>query len=156
IDRRKYVSIIFNETALENKSYIADFLDDFSDIAQIFDGIYITVDRENNNNHRHDFNPNRLNGMLQLIYDLTNLGLKVVIGYSGKECILYFAEGADAIRTGWFQALRNINKEQKGLEPVESIGRQKKRYTSTTMLFELAIEDQILSIPAHLKDELYG
>lgn len=25
-----------------------------------------------------------------------------------------------------------------------------------TMLFELAIEEQILSIPAHLKDELYG
>src|SRR5690606_19019078 len=156
IDRRKYVSIIFNETALENKSYIADFLDDFSDIAQIFDGIYITVDRENNNNHRHDFNPNRLNGMLQLIYDLTNLGLKVVIGYSGMESILYFAVGADAIGTGWFYSLRNFNKEQKGLQPDESMGRQKKLYASMTMLFALAIEEQNLSIPADLKHELYG
>lgn len=156
IDKSKYVSMIFNETALENKSYITDFLDDFSDIAQKFDGIYITIDRENNNNHRHDFNPNRLNGMLQLIYDLKNLGLRVIIGYSGIESILYFAVGADAIGTGWFYSLRNFNKEQKGLEPVDSMGRQKRRYTSMKMLFELAIEEEILSIPDHLKEELYG
>ncbi|WP_246218449.1 hypothetical protein [Litoribacterium kuwaitense] len=156
VDKGKFVSIIFNETALENKSYIADFLDDFSDIAQKFDGIYITIDREKNNNHRHDFNPNRLNGMLQLIYDLKNLGLRVVIGYSGIESIMYFAVGADAIGTGWFYSLRNFNKEQKGLEPVESMGRQKRRYTSMRMLFELAIEEEILSIPGYLKEELYG
>ncbi len=156
VEKDKYVSIIFNEAALENKSYIADFLDDFSDIAQKFDGIYITIDRENNQKHRHDFNPTRLNGMLQLIYDLKNLGLKVVIGYSGIESVLYFAVGADVIGTGWFYSLRNFNKEQKGLEPVDSMGRQKKRYTSMNMLFELAIEDEILSIPDHLKEELYG
>lgn len=156
IDKSKFVSIIFNETALENKSYITDFLDDFSDIAPKFDGIYITIDRENNNNHRHDFNPNRLNGILQLIYDLKNLGLKVIIGYSGIESIVYFAVGADAIGTGWFYSLRNFNKEQKGLEPVDSMGRQKKRYTSMKMLFELAIEEEILSIPNQLKEDLYG
>lgn len=151
----KYVSVIFGESALENKSYITDFLNDFSDIAKNFDGIYITVDRENNNKHRHDFNPTRLNGMLQLIYDLKNLGLKVLIGYSGIESILYFTVGADAVGTGWFYSLRNFNKEQKGLEPAESMGRQKKRYTSTKMLFELAIEDDIFSIPDNLKEELY-
>lgn len=151
----KYVSVIFGESALENKSYITDFLNDFSDIAKNFDGIYITVDRENNNKHRHDFNPTRLNGMLQLIYDLKNLGLKVLIGYSGIESILYFTVGADAVGTGWFYSLRNFNKEQKGLEPAESMGRQKKRYTSTKMLFELAIEDDIFSIPENLKEELY-
>lgn len=156
VDKSKYVSIIFSESALENKSYITDFLDDFSDIAQKFDGIYITIDRENNNKHRHDFNPNRLNGMLQFIFDLKNLGLKVVIGYSGIESILYFAVGADAIGTGWFYSLRNFNKEQKGLEPVDGMGRQKKRYTSMKMLFELAIEDEIFSIPNHLKEELLG
>ncbi|WP_144557461.1 hypothetical protein [Shouchella miscanthi] len=156
VDKSKFVSIIFNETALENKSYITDFLDDFSDIANKFDGIYITIDREKNNNHRHDFNPNRLNGMLQLIYDLKNLGLKVVIGYSGIESIVYFAVGADAVGTGWFYSLRNFNKEQKGLEPVDGMGRQKKRYTSMKMLFELAIEEEILSVPDHLQEELYG
>ncbi|MFY2157742.1 hypothetical protein ACOSZF_19200 [Cytobacillus firmus] len=152
----KFVSVIFSESALENKSYITDFLNDFSDIANNFDGIYITVDRENNNKHRHDFNPTRLNGMLQLIYDLKNLGLRVLIGYSGIESILYFTVGADAIGTGWFYSLRNFNKEQKGLEPADSMGRQKKRYTSTKMLFELAIEDDIFSIPDYLKEELYG
>ncbi|WP_062108736.1 hypothetical protein [Bacillus niameyensis] len=154
IDKDRYVSIIFNETALENRSYMNDFLDDFSDISRKFDGIYITVDREKNN-HRHDFNPNRLKGMLQLIYDLKNLGLRVVVGYSGIESVLYFSVGADAIGTGWFYSLRNFNKEQKGLEPVESMGRQKKRYTSMKMMYELAIEDDILSIPKHLKSELY-
>ncbi|WP_106496264.1 hypothetical protein [Lentibacillus sp. Marseille-P4043] len=154
IDKNKFVSIIFNETALENKSYISDFLDDFSDISQKFDGIYITIDREKVK-HRHDFNPNRLNGMLQFIYDLKNLGLKVVIGYSGIESVLYFAVGANAIGTGWFYSLRNFNREQKGLEPVESMGRQKKRYTSMSMLYELAIEDEIFSIPKNLKEELY-
>ncbi|MEK4967609.1 hypothetical protein MKX29_08040 [Cytobacillus sp. FSL R7-0696] len=156
VDKGKFVSIIFNETALENKSYITDFLDDFSDIANKFDGIYITIDREKNNNHRHDFNPTRLKGMLQLIYDLKNLGLKVVIGYSGIESIVYFAVGADAVGTGWFYSLRNFNKEQKGLEPVDGMGRQKKRYTSMKMLFELAIEEEILSVPDHLQEELYG
>lgn len=155
VDKSKFVSIIFNETALESKSYIADFLDDFSDIAQKFDGVYLTIDREKNNNHRHDFNPNRFNGMLQLIYDLKNLGVKVVIGYSGIESVVYFAVGADAIGTGWFYSLRNFNKEQKGLEPADSMGRQKKRYTSMNMLFELAIEEQIFSIPDHLKENLY-
>lgn len=156
INKNKYVSIIFNESALENKSYIADFLDDFSDISHKFDGIYITIDRDNTNKHRHDFNPNKLNGMLQFIYDLKNLGLKVAIGYVGIESILYFAVGADAIGTGWFYSLRNFNKEQKGLEPVEGMGRQKKRYTSMKMLFELAIEDEIFSIPEQYQQELYG
>ncbi|KLV25834.1 hypothetical protein, partial [Priestia megaterium] len=155
ISKSKYVSIIFNESALENKSYIADFLDDFSNISHKFDGIYITIDRENNNKHRHDFNPNKLNGMIQFIYDLKNLGLKVVIGYVGIESVLYFAVGADAIGTGWFYSLRNFNKEQKGLEPVEGMGRQKKRYTSMKMLYELAIEDEIFSIPVEYEDELY-
>jgi hypothetical protein len=156
IDKKKYVSVIFHESALENKSYITDFLDDFSDISNKFDGIYITIDRDNIGKHRHDFNPNRLNGMLQLIYDLKNLGLKVIIGYVGIESILYFAVGADAIGTGWFYSLRNFNKEQKGLEPVDSMGRQKKRYTSMKMLYELAIEDEIFSIPARHKEELYN
>lgn len=151
----KYISVIFHETALENESYITEFLDDFSEISNNFDGIYIIIDREKDNNHRHAFNTNRLNGMLQLIYDLKNLGLSVVIGYSGIESILYFAVGADAIGTGWFYSLRNFNKEQKGLEPVEAMGRQKKRYTSMKMLFELAIEEQILGIPAADRDKLY-
>jgi len=153
-EKSRFVSVIFNETALENKSYISDFLDDFSDISHKFDGIYITIDREKNK-HRHDFNPNRLNNMLQFIYDLKNLGKKVVIGYSGIESILYFAVGAYAVGTGWFYSLRNFNREQKGLEPVETMGRQKKRYTSMSMLYELAIEDEIFSIPPHLKKELY-
>ncbi|PRT39169.1 hypothetical protein [Bacillus wiedmannii] len=156
IEAEKYVSVIFSESALENKSYIADFLDDFSDISHNFDGIYITIDRENNNKHRHDFNPTRLQNMLQFIYDLKNLGLKVIIGYVGIESILYFAVGAEAIGTGWFYSLRNFNKEQKGLEPVEGMGRQKKRYTSMKMLFELAIEDEIFSIPEEYQDEMYG
>jgi hypothetical protein len=155
IKKEKYISIIFSESALENKSYISEFLDDFSDIAHKFDGIYITVDRENNNKHRHDFNPTRLKGMLQLIYDLKNLNLKVMIGYVGIECVLYFAVGADVVGTGWFYSLRNFNKEQKGLEPVDGMGRQKKRYTSMKMMYELAIEDEIFSIPRQHKTELY-
>ncbi|MFD6509959.1 hypothetical protein [Bacillus sp. NPDC060175] len=155
IEAEKYVSVIFSESALENKSYIADFLDDFSDISNNFDGIYITIDRENNNKHRHYFNPTRLQNMLQFIYDLKNLGLKVIIGYVGIESILYFAVGAEAIGTGWFYSLRNFNKEQKGLEPVDGMGRQKKRYTSMKMLVELAIEDEIFSIPDEHKDEMY-
>ena len=154
IRMEKYASILFSESALENKSYIEDFLDDFSDISNHFDGIYITIDRESNK-HRHYFNPNRLQNMLQFIYDLKNLGLKVVIGYCGIESILYLAVGAEAIGTGWFYSLRNFNKEQKGLEPVESMGRQKKRYTSMKMLFELAIEDEIFSIPDEHKGEMY-
>jgi len=154
-EKKKYVSIIFSESALENKSYISEFLDDFSDISHKFDGIYITVDRENNNKHRHDFNPTRLKGMLQLIYDLKNLNLEIVIGYVGIESILYFAVGADVVGTGWFYSLRNFNKEQKGLEPVDGMGRQKKRYTSMSMLYELAIEEEIFSIPSQHKAELY-
>ncbi len=156
VEKEKYVSIIFNESALENKSYIADFLSDFSDISDKFDGIYITIDRENNNKHRHDFNSNRLSGMLQFIYDLKNMAIKVIIGYVGIESILYFAVGADAIGTGWFYSLRNFNKEQKGLEPVDLMGRQKKRYTSLKMLYELAIEDEIFNIPEKYKEDLYG
>lgn len=155
IRKDKYISIIFNESALENKSYISEFLDDFSDISSYFDGIYIVIDRENNNKHRHDFNPTRLKGMLQLIYDFKNLGLKVMIGYVGIEGILYSAVGADVIGTGWFYSLRNFNKEQKGLEPVDGMGRQKKRYTSINFMYELAIEDEIFNIPKQHKDELY-
>lgn len=153
--RKKYVAIIFSESALENKSYISEFLNDFSDISNKFDGIYLVIDRENNTKHRHDFIPSRLKGMLQLIYDLKNLGLEVMIGYVGIESLLYFAVGADAIGTGWFYSLRNFNKEQKGLEPVDTMGRQKKRYTSISMMYELAIEDEIFSIPDQYKAELY-
>lgn len=155
IRKDKYISIIFSESALENKSYISEFLDDFSDISSKFNGIYIVIDRENNNKHRHDFNPTRLKGMLQLIYDLKNLGIKVIVGYVGIEGILYSAVGADVIGTGWFYSLRNFNKEQKGLEPVEGMGRQKKRYTSINFMYELAIEDEIFNIPKQHKEELY-
>ncbi|MGR5984396.1 hypothetical protein ACUIAK_01970 [Bacillus cytotoxicus] len=36
------------------------------------------------------------------------------------------------------------------------MGRQKKRYTSMKMLYELAIEDEIFSIPEEYQDEMYG
>lgn len=155
MDQKKIVSIIFNESALENSQYMEDFLDDFSVVSNKFDGIYITIDRELNYSNRHDFNPSRLSNLLQFIYDLKNFGLKVIIGYSGMESILYLAVGTDIIGTGWFYNLRRFNRVDKGLEPADKFGRAKKRYTSLKMLYELAIEEQIFSIPDNMKNQLY-
>lgn len=154
-EKKIYISIIIQESALDNTDNINEFMDDLSSFSNKFDGIYLIIDREENSTTRHQFNPTRLLGLMQLIYDLNNLGLEVVVGYSGLESILYFAVGAHAIGTGWFYSLRSFNKVQKGLEPIAMGGRQIKRYTSIGVLQELAIEKHIFSIKQDHRAELY-
>lgn len=154
--KKVYGSFIFHESALTNTSQINEFLEDLDEFSNGLDGVYIIVDRDLSSiSSRHQFNADKLSNMLQLIYDLTNMGLEVVIGYTGIESLLYTAVGAFATGTGWFYNLRAFNQEQKGLVPYDSMGRQKKRYTSIKFMHELSIDDHIFAIPIDKKDEFY-
>lgn len=152
-----YSSFIFHESALNNSSQINEFLEDMDEFSKDLDGVYIIVDRDlSSATSRHQFNADKLSNMMQLIYDITNMGLKVIIGYTGIESLLYTAVGAYATGTGWFYNLRFFNQEQKGLVPYDSMGRQKKRYTSIKFMHELSIDDHIFAIPSDKKDEFYS
>jgi len=149
-------SFIFHETALNNKNQINEFLEDVDEFSSNLDGVYIIVDRDlSSTTTRHQFNPEKLTNMLQLIYDLSNMGLSVIVGYTGIEGLLYNAVGAMATGTGWFYNLRCFNQEQKGLVPYSSMGRQKKRYTSIKYMHEMSIDDNIFSIPISKQEEFY-
>jgi hypothetical protein len=93
---------------------------------------------------------------MQLIYDLKLMNLEVIVGYSGIESINLIAAGADHIATGWFHSLRKFNKEEKGLEPIDARGRQKKRYTSINFLSELIIDENIWQYNPTKKDWLFN
>lgn len=155
ITQEKYVSFLIHESAFEQSSYINEFLSDISLYSDKFDGIYFVIDRDKtNDNIRNNFSSTRLANVMQLIYGLNFLGFKIAIGYCGIEAINYVAAGAKIIGTGWFYSLRRFNKEDKGLEPVENMGRMKLRYTSLKLLSELTIEEQLLQLPPASKSKL--
>jgi hypothetical protein len=155
-EEKLFLNMIVHESAFENKNHLEDFLNELSSYKSKIQGVYITVDRENANAIRHDYNPTRLSNLMQLIYDLKLMNLEVIVGYSGIESINLIAAGADHIATGWFHSLRKFNKEEKGLEPIDARGRQKKRYTSINFLSELIIDENIWQYNPTKKDWLFN
>lgn len=153
--KRLILDMIIHESALDNKNQLENFLNELSSYKSNIQGIYLTIDRENANVIRHDYNPTRLSNLMQLIYDLKLMNLEVIVGYSGIESINLIAAGADHIGTGWFHSLRKFNKEEKGLEPIDARGRQKKRYTSINFLSELIIDENIWQYNPTKKDWLF-
>lgn len=150
-----FASVVIAESALSNTKYIEEFLEDTQDFTDTIDGFYLTVDRLEVSNQRYSFDPTRLLALMQLIYDLKTIGYKVIVGYTGLESVLYTAVGADYVGTGWFYSLRKFNKVQKGLEPKDSQGRQKKRYASMKVFSEVKLEEHLINLPMTLKDVCY-
>ena len=156
IDKKIFLNLVIHESAFDNKNQLEDFLNELSSYKNNIQGVYITVDRENSNVIRHDYNPTRLSNLMQLVYDLKLMNLEVIVGYSGIESINLVAVGADHIATGWFHSLRRFNREEKGLEPIDARGRQKKRYTSINFLSELIIDENIWQYNPTKKEWLYN
>ena len=154
-DKKLYLNMLIQESAFNNNNQLDDFLNELSLYKNTISGIYITVDRDNSSVIRHDYNPTRLANLMQMIHDIKLMGLEVLIGYSGLESINLVAVGADYIGTGWFHSLRKFRKEDKGLEPTETRGRQKKRYTSIGFLSELIIDENIWQFNPEKKEWLY-
>ena len=151
----KYISLMFHESAFESISYMNDFINDFSMYQNSYEGVYLVIDRDNSSNIRNFFSSDRLSRVMQFIYYIKKLGMKVIVGYSGIESINYMAAGADAIATGWFYSLRKFNKLEKGLEEYSTMGRAKKRYTSINFLNELTLDEHIKMIPEGEKSKIY-
>lgn len=100
---------------------------------------------------RHKFDIKNLTNILQFIHDLKLMGLKVIVGFTSVEGLLYSSVGADFIGTGWFYSLRKFNRIQKGLPPQKSFGVQKKRYTSIKVFSEVPLQETIYNVgsPSH-------
>lgn len=154
-DKKIYLNMLIQESAFNNINQLNDFLNELSSYKNYISGLYITVDRDNATVIRHDYNPTRLSNLMQMIYDIKLMGLEVLVGYSGIESINLVAVGADNIGTGWFHSLRKFNKEDKGLEPKDTRGRQKKRYTSIGFLSELIIDENVWQYNPNKKEWLY-
>lgn len=154
-DRKVYLNMLIQESAFNSINQLNDFLNELSSYKDYINGVYITIDRDNSSIIRHDYNPTRLSNLMQMIYDIKLMGLDVLVGYSGIESINLIAVGADGIGTGWFHSLRKFNKEDKGLEPKDMRGRQKKRYTSIGFLSELIIDENIWQYNPNQKEWLY-
>lgn len=154
-NKKIYLNMLIQESAFNNINQLNDFLNELSSYKNYISGLYITVDRDNATVIRHDYNPTRLSNLMQMIYDVKLMGLEVLIGYSGIESINLVAVGADNIGTGWFHSLRKFNKEDKGLEPKDTRGRQKKRYTSIRFLSELIIDENVWQYNPNKKKWLY-
>ena len=154
-EKKLYLNMLIQESAFNNINQLNDFMNELSSYKSYIDGLYITIDRDNSNIIRHDYNSTRLSNLMQMVYDIKLMGLDVIIGYSGIEAINLIAVGADHIGTGWFHSLRRFNKEDKGLEPKDTRGRQKKRYTSIGFLSELIIDENIWQYNPNKKEWLY-
>ncbi len=155
-DKKIYLNMLIQESAFNNINQLNDFLNELSSYKEHIKGLYITIDRDNASTIRHDYNPTRLSNLMQMIYAIKLMGLEVLVGYSGIEAVNLIAVGADNIGTGWFHSLRKFNKEDKGLEPKEMRGRQKKRYTSIGFLSELIIDENIWQYNPNQKEWLYN
>lgn len=154
-EKKLYLNMLIQESAFNNINQLNDFMNELNSYKSYIDGLYITIDRDNSNIIRHDYNSTRLSNLMQMVYDIKLMGLDVIIGYSGIEAINLIAVGADHIGTGWFHSLRKFNKEDKGLEPKDTRGRQKKRYTSIGFLSELIIDENIWQYNPNKKEWLY-
>ncbi len=152
----KYISLMFHESAFDNISYMNEFINEMSMYQNKYDGIYLVIDRDNSSNIRNFFPSDRLARVMQFIYYMKKMQMKIIVGYSGIESINYMAAGADAIATGWFYSLRKFNKLEKGLEEYSRIGRAKKRYTSINFLNELTLDEHIKMVPENEKNEIYS
>ena len=154
-EKKLYLNMLIQESAFNNINQLNDFLNELSSYKNYINGLYITIDRDNSSIIRHDYNPTRLSNLMQMVYDIKLMDLDVLIGYSGIESINLIAVGADHIGTGWFHSLRKFNREDKGLEPKDTRGRQKKRYTSIGFLSELIIDENIWQYNPNKKEWLY-
>ena len=154
-NENKYISLMLHESAFDNANYMNEFINDFSVYENKYNGIYLVIDRDNSSNIRNFFPADRLSKVMQFIYYMKKLGMKVIVGYSGIESINYMAVGADVIATGWFYSLRKFNKLEKGLEEYSTMGRAKKRYTSIKFLNELTLEEHIKMIPNEERKKIY-
>jgi len=155
-DKKIYLNMLIQESAFNNINQLNDFLNELSSYKEHIKGLYITIDRDNASTIRHDYNPTRLSNLMQMVYAIKLMGLEVLVGYSGIEAVNLIAVGADNIGTGWFHSLRRFNKEDKGLEPKEMRGRQKKRYTSIGFLSELIIDENIWQYNPNQREWLYN
>lgn len=156
VNEKCYVSLIFHESAFDNENYLNEFINDFSIYENKYEGVYLVVDRDNSSNVRNFFSAERLSRVMQFIYYLKKIGMKVIVGYCGIESVNYMAVGADAVATGWFYSLRKFNKLEKGLEEYSTMGRAKKRYMSIKYLNELTLEEHINMVPDEEREKIYS
>lgn len=154
-NNNKYISLMLHESAFDNVNYMNEFINDFSVYENKYNGIYLVIDRDNSSTIRNFFSAERLSRVMQFIYYMKRLGMKVIVGYCGIESINYMAVGADVIATGWFYSLRKFNKLEKGLEEYSTMGRAKKRYTSIQFLNELTLEEHIKMVPDEEREKIY-
>lgn len=150
----KFLSLVIQENAFNNKNDVDNFIEEISNYIENINGIYIVIDRDKEDNIRHNFNPNRLTNIMWMNASFKDLGLDLIYGYTDMEILMYAVSGVEKFGVGWFHSLRRFNAEVQGLQMYDSGGRQIKRYTSLKLLYGVKLEDAIINVNLERKKEI--
>lgn len=133
------VSLIFEESALNETDYVDDFLNEISVLP--VDGFYITVARSHTD-YSQDFNSELgLSNLLTIIYSLSEINeYKVIMGYSDIIGLLFLAAGAYGIATGWHNGSRKFTIQQRVL-PSKGGRTPRERYCSIPLLNSILLSE---------------
>lgn len=134
-----YISLIFNEGALNETRNLNDFLNELTTLDS--EGFYITVDRKTPDYNQDFETESTLINLLTFIYSLSEINeYQVIMGYSDIIGLLYSAVGAQGFSTGWFNSSRKFTVQQRIL-PSTGGRLPRERYTSIPLLNSILISE---------------
>jgi hypothetical protein len=138
-DKPLLISLVFNESALNETANVNEFLNELSMLEAA--GFYIIVSRSNTDYNQKFEDPASLTNLLTMIYSLSEINeFRVIMGYSDLIGLLYLTVGAQGIGTGWFNSSRKFTIQQRVLP--SSGGRMpRERYTSVPLLNSIFVSE---------------
>lgn len=133
-----YVSVVFEEAALNDWQRVEDWLDVVTTLDSI--GFYLIVVRSATD-YPQPWDPTRLSNLLRMVYRLGVLNrYEVVLGYSDMEGLLAQVAGATGFASGWFYTLRAFTELK--WQPSSGGRAAKPRVTSAPLLSSFRVEGE--------------
>jgi hypothetical protein len=136
------LSLVFDETALRNRTALNDFLD----IISVWDveGFYLVI-RRNDTTYQAFSDDLILKNLMYLTYVLAEVNdFEIVLGYSDFVGLLLHAVGAEATGTGWYNTLRQFSLAR--FQPATGGRPARPRYTSDALLNSILVVPELAAI----------
>lgn len=134
------LSLLLQTSFFASKENVNELIDEVNDQCEVKDYIYLTLCHEaNSDSNYEEIDANWLANILNTVYQLQNLGFKMIVGYSFMNSILFSMLNCEYVASGWFNTLRKFQKSRFDL--TSSFGRRKKRYTSIPLLSNIMLDD---------------
>ena len=136
-----YISLCFNETALDNTDALNEFLDMIS-LLDVY-GFYIIVVR--NTSTPQILTSHRLENLMYLCYVLSTINqYNVIIGYGDLLGLPLYATGVNSISSGWFKSLKSFSINR--FQPSTGGRPARPRYTSSSLINSILINPEMDTI----------